>query len=105
MCGFSNVWVCACVGFVMCGCMCGFCNVWVCVCVGFVICGWVYVWGLSVDVRVELGGRGWMKKKMWGVVFCWFLNFLGGFRFGFGISWVCVCVGFVICGCVYVWVL
>jgi hypothetical protein len=24
----------------MCGvCMCGFCNVWVCVCVGFVMCG------------------------------------------------------------------
>jgi len=27
-------------------CMCGFCNVWVCVCVGFVICGCVYVWVL-----------------------------------------------------------
>jgi hypothetical protein len=39
--GFCNVWVCVCVGFVMCGCvcMCGFCNVWVCVCVGFVMCG------------------------------------------------------------------
>jgi len=24
-------------------CMCGFCNVWVCVCVGFLICGSVYV--------------------------------------------------------------
>ena len=46
MCGFSNVWVCVCVGFVMCGCvyvlfcdvcvcMCGFCNVRVCICVGF----------------------------------------------------------------------
>jgi hypothetical protein len=23
--------------------MCGFCNMWVCVCVGFVICGCVYV--------------------------------------------------------------
>ena len=23
--------------------MCGFCNVWVCVCVGFVMCGCVYV--------------------------------------------------------------
>ena len=40
--GFCNVWVCVCVGFVMCGCvcvgfvMCGFCNVWVC----------VYVWVL-----------------------------------------------------------
>jgi len=29
------VWVCVCVGFVMCGCV----YVWVCVGVGFVICG------------------------------------------------------------------
>ena len=55
MCGFCNVWVCVCVGFVMCGCglfnvwvfvcvcVCGFCNVWVCVCVGFVLCGHVCV--------------------------------------------------------------
>ena len=41
MCGFCNVWVCVCVGFVMCGCMCGFCNV--CVCVGFVMCVFVRV--------------------------------------------------------------
>jgi hypothetical protein len=34
ICG-CNVWVCVCVGFVM----CGFCKVWVCVCVGFVKCG------------------------------------------------------------------
>ena len=54
MCGFCNVWVCVCVGFVMCRCcdnsvgvcMCGFCNMWVCVCVGFVMCGCVYVWVL-----------------------------------------------------------
>jgi len=57
MCGFCNVWVCVCVGFVICGVfMCGFCNVclwgegicnvWVCVCVGFVMCGCVYVWVL-----------------------------------------------------------
>ena len=53
MCGWVYVWVCVCVGFVLCGCvcvyvwvlycvgecMCGFCNVWVCVCVGFVMCG------------------------------------------------------------------
>jgi hypothetical protein len=25
--------------------------------------------------------------------------------YGFSIAWVCVCVGFVMCGCVYVWVL
>jgi hypothetical protein len=41
MCGLCNVWVCVCVGFVMCGCECmwGFFNVWVCVCVGFLMCG------------------------------------------------------------------
>jgi hypothetical protein len=38
MCGFCNVWVCICVGFVMCG--------YVCVCVGFVMCERVYVWVL-----------------------------------------------------------
>jgi hypothetical protein len=27
-------------------CIYGFCNVWVCVCVGFVMCGCVYVWVL-----------------------------------------------------------
>jgi hypothetical protein len=26
--------------------MCGFCNVWLCLCVGFVMCGCVYVWVL-----------------------------------------------------------
>ena len=48
MCGFCDVWVSVCVGFVMCGCVyvCGFCNVWVCVCVGFVMCGCLYVWVL-----------------------------------------------------------
>ena len=52
MCGFCNVWVCVCVGFVMCGCrMCGFCNLWVCVCVGFLMC--------------VFGG---------GIVMCWFCN-------------------------------
>ena len=45
-CGFFNVWVCVCVGFVMCGCvcMCEFCNVGVCVCVRVFMCGCVYVW-------------------------------------------------------------
>jgi len=28
-----------------CGCFNWFCNVWVCVCVGFVMCGCMYVWG------------------------------------------------------------
>ena len=38
MCGFCDVWVCVCVGFVMC----------VCVCVTFVtcVCVFVYVWVL-----------------------------------------------------------
>ena len=49
--GFCNVWVCVCIGFVMCGCvymwvllrvgvcMYGFCNLWVCFdnCVGVLI--------------------------------------------------------------------
>ena len=35
MCGFCDVWVCVCVGFVMCGC----------VCVGFVMCGGVCMRG------------------------------------------------------------
>ena len=46
---FCNVWVCVCVGFVMCGgaCVrarvCRFCNVWVFVCVGvLVICVLVF---------------------------------------------------------------
>jgi len=55
MCGFFNVWVCVCVGFVcvsvcMCGfcgvCKGGFCDVWVCLSVGFVMCDCVYVWVL-----------------------------------------------------------
>ena len=39
MCGFCNVWVCVCVGFVMCGCVCvcWFSNLWVCVCVGVLV--------------------------------------------------------------------
>jgi len=57
--GVFNLWVCVCVGFVMCGCVCCVCaglfmcmcgcvyvwvfNVWVCVCVGFVMFGCVYV--------------------------------------------------------------
>jgi len=27
--------------------MCGFCNVWMCVCMGSVMCGCVYVWVLQ----------------------------------------------------------
>ena len=29
---------------------------------------------------------------------------MGVYMCGFCNDWVCVCVGFVICGCVYVWV-
>ena len=48
MCGFCNVCVYVCVGFVMCKCvcMCGFCNVCVCVRMGFVMCACVNVWVL-----------------------------------------------------------
>ena len=48
MCGFCNVWVCVCVGFLMCVgvCVCGSRKLWVCVCVGFLMCGCVYVWDL-----------------------------------------------------------
>jgi len=41
---FLKVWMCVCLGFVMCGCKCGVCNVRACVCVGFVMCGFVYAW-------------------------------------------------------------
>jgi len=52
MCGFCSVWVCVgvCLRFVTSGCvyvcvsMCGFCDMLVCVCVGFVMCGCAYVW-------------------------------------------------------------
>jgi len=50
MCGFFNVWVCVCVGFLMCGCVyVWFSNVllcvyvWVCVLVGFVMCCFVCI--------------------------------------------------------------
>ena len=44
MCGFCNVWVCVCMGFVMFGCVCGgFSNVWVCVSAGFVMCVGAFV--------------------------------------------------------------
>jgi len=47
MCGFCNVWVWVCVGFVMCGCVyIWVCNVWMFVYVGFVMCGCAYVWVL-----------------------------------------------------------
>jgi len=35
MCGFCDVWICVCVGFVICGCFVMF----GCVCVGFLMCG------------------------------------------------------------------
>jgi hypothetical protein len=82
--GFCNVWVCVCMGFVMCGyvyvwvlqcvgvCMYGFCNVWVCVLMGFVMCEYVYVWVLQC---------------------------VGMCMYGFCNVWVCVCMGFAMCGC------
>ena len=49
MCGFCNVWVCLCTGFVMCGCVCvGFVMVdvyvWVLQCVDVCVCGFCNVW-------------------------------------------------------------
>jgi hypothetical protein len=42
--------------------MCGFCNVWVCVCVGFVMCGCVYVWvWLGMCVGMEGCVEGWVR--------------------------------------------
>ena len=82
MCGFCNVWVCVCVGFVMCVCMCGFCIVWVCmcgVCNYGCVCGFCIVW-----VCVSVG------FVIMGVCMC-----------GFCVVWVCVCVGFVLYRCVY----
>jgi len=45
MCGFCNIRVCVCVGFVMFGffCMSGFCNVRLCVWVGLLMFCFVYV--------------------------------------------------------------
>jgi hypothetical protein len=85
-----------CVFVCVCVCMCGFCNV--CVCVGFVMCGCVYEWVLFF-VFVCMGAFGivWVGVCVWlgvGVWMCGFCN-----------VWVCECVGFVMCGCVYVSVL
>jgi len=45
MCGFFNVWLCVCVGFVMYVYIYVWVfNVWVYVCVGCVMCGCVYMW-------------------------------------------------------------
>ena len=53
VCGFCNVWVCVCVGFVMFGCVCVFCNVWVCVFVGvLVICVLVFTVFLYCFLRI-----------------------------------------------------
>jgi len=48
VCAFCNVWLCVCLGFVMCGCVYGgeeFCNVWVFVCLDFAMCGCVCMCG------------------------------------------------------------
>jgi len=60
--------------------MCGFCNVWMFVYVGFVICE-------NVCVGVWICG-------FCNVCVCVFCNVL-----------VCLCGVFVMCGCVYVWIL
>jgi len=47
--------------------MCGVCNVWMCVCVGFLICGCVYVWGFVMCRCVYV----WVVKCV-GVCMCGF---------------------------------
>ena len=53
MCGFCDVLVCVCVGFVMCECLCVCVGVWVLQCVSVCMCVvcnvwvfWYYVWAL-----------------------------------------------------------
>jgi len=48
LCMYFIMCVCAYVGILQCLIMCKyeFPNVWICVCVGFVMCGFVYVWVL-----------------------------------------------------------
>ena len=87
------MWVCVCVGFVICGCLRRFCNVWmcvsVCVCVGFVMYGVGFV--MCGCVGFVMCGCVYVCTRM-----C-----------GFCKVWVYVCVGFVMCGyfvnCVGVW--
>jgi len=47
--------------------MCGFCNVWVCFCVGFVMCGRVYVW------EFEMCG---CFGNMYNCIYCVFVLFV-----------------------------
>ena len=57
MCGFCNVWVCVCVGFVcVVVCMCWFCNVWVFsqLCGCLVICVLVFTVFLYCSVHEYL---------------------------------------------------
>ena len=46
----------------MCGLfMCGFCNVWMFICLGFVMCVWVCVWVFNL----------WKGGREGGFVMCW----------------------------------
>jgi hypothetical protein len=72
------------------------CNVWVCVCVGSVMCGCVYV---SVFVMRECV-YVWVLLCV-GVFMCGFCNVCLCVCVGFV---TCGCVSFVMCGSVYVWV-
>ena len=51
MCGFCNVWVCVCVGFVMCGCICNMCT-----CIYFVICvvSFTYIYSYLLRLKTQL---------------------------------------------------
>jgi len=49
-------------------------------------------------IRVTEGTLMYCDYFIWVYLILWLFNL-------FGNVWVCVCVGFVMCGCVYVWVL
>ena len=79
-------------------CKCGFCNVWLCVGVGFVMYRCVYVWVFNVWVCM-------CGFFMFGCGYVWVFKCVNMCMCGFCNVWVCVVLGYVICGCVYVCVL
>ena len=67
MCGFCNVWVCACVGFVMCGCFGNMCTCIYCF-VLFVLCfcivSFTYIYSKltwAEGIRGLMGEKGLME--------------------------------------------
>jgi len=51
MCGFCNVWVYVCVGFVMCGCFGNMCNCIYCL-VSFVLCVFFVLFRLCIFILI-----------------------------------------------------